>query len=47
MLTLRKNNYTLPDVPIGLLLPLTFPIEINNVGSGNIIYKVQTREIND
>jgi hypothetical protein len=40
MLTLRKNNFTLPDVLIGLLLPLTFPIEVNNVGSGNIVYKV-------
>lgn len=47
MLTLRKNNFTLPDVLIGLLLPLTFPIEVNNVGSGNIVYKVQTKEISD
>jgi hypothetical protein len=40
MLTLRKNNFVLPNVPIGLLLPLTFPIEINNVGTANISYKI-------
>jgi malate dehydrogenase (oxaloacetate-decarboxylating)(NADP+) len=40
MLTLRKNNFALPSVPIGLLLPLTFPIEINNVGTANISYKL-------
>jgi len=45
MLTLRKNTFTLPNVPIGLLLPLTFPIEINNVGTANVSYKIQTREI--
>lgn len=41
MITLRKTHYTLPDVPIGLLMPLTFPIEINNVGSANVSYKIQ------
>ena len=45
MLTLRKNSFTLPNVPIGLLLPLTFPIEINNVGSANVSYKLVTKEI--
>ncbi len=45
MLTLRKNNFALPSVPIGLLLPLTFPIEINNVGTANISYKLITKEI--
>jgi hypothetical protein len=45
MINLRKNNYILPDVPIGLLMPLTFPIEISNVGSGNVNYKVTTKDV--
>jgi len=47
MITLRKNKFVLPDVPIGLMMPVTFPIEINNVGSGNVTYKVTTKEITD
>ena len=30
------------SIIIGSLLPVTFPIEINNVGSSNINYKVET-----
>ena len=40
LLALRKNEYTLPSVPIGSLVPATLPIEIVNVGSGKINYKV-------
>ena len=47
MITLRKNKFILPDVPIGLMMPVTFPIEINNVGSVNVTYKVTTKEITD
>lgn len=41
MLILRKNKYTLPDMPVGMIMPLTFPIEISNVGSANVSYKIQ------
>ena len=40
MLTLRKNEFTLPDMPVGMMVPLTFPIEINNEGSANVSYKI-------
>ena len=40
LLAVRKTDYVLPAVPIGLLNPVTFPIEIHNVGSGKISYKV-------
>jgi len=47
MLTLRKNHFTLPSVPIGLLIPVTFPIEINNVGTANVSYKLHTHELTE
>ena len=46
LLAVRKNNYTLPDVPIGSLIPVTFPIEISNVGNTNVLYKIDICEIN-
>ena len=45
LLAVRKNNYILPDVPIGSLIPVTFPIEISNVGNSNVNYKVDISEI--
>ena len=27
-LAVKKNNYVIPNTPIGLLLPVKFPIEI-------------------
>ncbi len=45
LLALKKTYYKFPDVPIGSLLPVTFPIEINNVGSINISYKCECKEI--
>ena len=39
LLTVKKTNYELPRVPIGLMTPLRFPVEINNVGSIKITYK--------
>jgi hypothetical protein len=39
LLTVKKNNFILPETPIGLLEALRFPIEINNVGSIKVNYK--------
>jgi len=47
MLILRKNKYTLPDMPVGMIVPLTFPIEISNVGSANVSYKIQNSDIKE
>lgn len=35
-LAVKKNSYQLPDTPIGLLIPIKFPIEMQNVGSSKI-----------
>lgn len=45
-LAVKKNFYRLPDTPIGLLLPVKFPIEIQNVGSSKISYKIEITEKN-
>lgn len=39
LLAVKKNHYKLPNTPIGLLVPLKFPIEIQNVGSSKVNYK--------
>lgn len=39
-LAIKKNSYKLPDTPIGLLVPVKYPIEILNVGSSKITYKI-------
>jgi len=44
-IAVKKNHYQLPDMPIGQLLPVSFPIEITNVGCININYKVEVKEI--
>ena len=41
LLTVKKNNYVLPNTPIGLITPLRFPIELSNVGSIKINYKTE------
>ena len=46
LLAIRKTNYTLPPVPIGSLLPAYYPIEIQNVGTGKITYRVDTEALN-
>jgi len=46
LLAVRKPQYTLPPVPIGSLLPAYYPIEIQNVGTGKITYKVDTEALN-
>lgn len=43
-LAVRKSSYRLPDTPIGLLVPVKFPIEIQNVGSSKINYKIEIEE---
>jgi hypothetical protein len=45
LLAMKKNKYILPSTPIGLLVPVKFPLEIQNVGSGKISYKVEICEI--
>ena len=40
LMAIKKTEITLPHVPIGSLLGVTFPIEMQNVGSGKISYKV-------
>lgn len=40
-LAVKKNNFRLPDTPIGLLIPVKFPIEMQNVGSSKIQYDVE------
>ncbi|KAL4426641.1 hypothetical protein ABPG74_018719 [Tetrahymena malaccensis] len=44
LLAVKKKNYKLPDTPIGLLIPVKFPIEVLNVGSSKISYKVEIVE---
>ena len=41
LITVKKNNYILPEAKIGLLEPIKFPIEINNVGSIKTNYKTE------
>ena len=41
MLVLRKNHFRI--VPIGSLLPVSFPIEIRNVGSAKYNIRLLTK----
>ena len=43
LLTVKKINYILPETPIGLIQPLRFPIELNNVGSIKVNYKTEIK----
>lgn len=43
LLTVKKIDYDLPPTPIGLLTPLRFPIELNNVGSIKVNYKTEIK----
>jgi hypothetical protein len=40
-LAVKKTLYILPPTPIGLLIPVKFPIEIQNVGLSKITYKTE------
>ena len=42
LMAMKKKEIILPHVPIGSLLGVTFPIEMQNVGSGIINYRVDT-----
>ncbi|EGR32899.1 hypothetical protein IMG5_067400 [Ichthyophthirius multifiliis] len=44
LLAVKKNQFELPDTPIGLLIPVKFPIEIANLGSIKVSYKVEIEE---
>lgn len=44
LLAVKKYSYELPHTPIGLLIPVKFPIEVLNVGSSKISYKVEIEE---
>ena len=43
LLTVKKTHYHLPGTPIGLMTPLRFPIELNNVGSIKVNYKTEVK----
>ena len=43
LLTVKKTDYELPATPVGLLTPLRFPIELNNVGSIKVNYKTEVK----
>lgn len=47
MLSVKANNVRLPDCPIGLLEPLRYPIEIQNVGLTKLNYAVAVQEIDE
>jgi len=44
-LALRREKFTLDPLPIGLLLPVIFPIEITNVGSSKIRYLIDKEKL--
>lgn len=38
LLVVKKKAYTFPPTPIGMMTPLKFPIELQNVGSAKVSY---------
>ncbi len=46
MLSVKKKKIDLPDCPTGMIQPIKYPIEIQNVGSTKITYNVEIQEIN-
>jgi hypothetical protein len=44
-LQLLKHTYELPSVPIGMELPVTYPIEIKNLGITKLKYQIDLREL--
>ena len=45
-LAFSKEIYSLPELPIGMIVPVTIPIQMENVGSGNITHcEVEENEI--
>ncbi|KAL4441714.1 hypothetical protein ABPG74_008711 [Tetrahymena malaccensis] len=47
MLSVKQNRIHLPDCPIGMLLPLQYPIEIQNVGLTKLNYSIEVQEIDE
>jgi len=44
-LQLLKHTYELPSVPIGMELPVTYPIEIKNLGITKLKYQIDLRAL--
>ncbi|CAD8141208.1 unnamed protein product [Paramecium octaurelia] len=44
-LAVKKNSFELPETPVGLLQPVKYPIEIQNVGSSKVSYKTLVQEM--
>lgn len=44
LLAVKKLNFELPETPVGLLQPVKYPIEIQNVGSSKVSYKTDVEE---
>ena len=42
-----KNLYHLPPVPIGLEWPVTYPIEIKNLGISKLKYQIDTNTLEE
>lgn len=47
LLAVKKTVFTLPETPVGLLQPVKYPIEIQNVGSSKVNYTTEIQELND
>ena len=46
-LQMLKHTYVLPPVPIGLEWPITYPIEIKNLGITKLKYQIDTAALED
>lgn len=46
-LQMLKHTYQLPPVPIGLEWPITYPIEIKNLGITKLKYQIDTTQLDD
>jgi len=42
-----KHTYQLPPVPIGLEWPITYPIEIKNLGITKLKYQIDTAQLEE
>jgi len=42
-----KHTYQLPPVPIGLEWPITYPIEIKNLGITKLKYQIDTTQLEE
>lgn len=44
-MTLKRDLFMLPSLPIGMKLPVIIPIEMENVGSSNITYRIDKEQV--